>query len=352
MSEEKYVDKNMIRGPGEPLSLSVSAVQQAHESARDYWWKYVLGNKDEQTPAMKDGEIFHMMLLEPERFYESYFTDQDMPAGKAMIKTVEDLKGYLSAVGVKFKSTAKKPELMDLARGILTPDDNTLIYDDWLETMTRGREYVSRAKWERFHTMKDQVVKNKFVSRYLPLGKKEFPVEAELFGAKIRGRVDWLADEPHLPYVVCIDLKKTASAKRQKFMRQMEDQGGHIQLALYTAIIEKMYPGRQCLFAWVAAEDQDPFHCEVYSPVEAFIEAGLKDAKRAIDRIRHSYDTGLWPGYSDGQVQSVHPSHFLLERIAAEESEDEMQSMEREISGEEIDADYFDDGVEDDGTTQ
>lgn len=326
---DKYVDKNLVRGPGQPLNLSVSAVQTAHESARDYWWKYVLGNKDDQTPSMKDGEIFHMMLLEPERFYESYFTDQELPQGHAVLRTVENLKEYLLTVGVKFKSTAKKEELMDLTRSVL--GDKVLIYDDWMETQTRGREYISKVKWDRFHTMKDQVIKHKFISKYLPMGKKEVKVEAELLGATIRGRVDWLVDDPSLPYVICIDLKKSASAKKQKFLRQMEDQGGHIQLALYTAIIEQMYPGRDCLFAWVAAEDQEPFHCEVYSPVEAFIDAGIKDATRAVQRIKAGYDTGRWPGYSDGQVQSVHPSNFLMDRIANEETEDEMQAMEQAI---------------------
>jgi len=56
-------------------ALSSSGVKQLLKSPFKYWWNSALNPhrpKDEKTAALKLGEAYHMLMLEPERFSKSY----------------------------------------------------------------------------------------------------------------------------------------------------------------------------------------------------------------------------------------------------------------------------------------
>jgi hypothetical protein len=306
------------------LRLSPSRLMRCYESPLHYYWKYELGIEEESTKAQREGQIIHKLILEKERFDSEYVTDPEVPEGFTCLRTVEDIKDVLRENKEKLGGT--KPELTTRVLQIIKEQGlKMLCWDEFLADHQAGKEFISRATWDRWHLMRDRVLKHKFVARYLEVGKKEVELEHDdIFGVRMRGRIDWLVDLPELPYVICIDLKKCPSARFLRFRRTVEDDGLHIQAAVYTEMIKKIY-GRDCLFVWQAIEEKAPFPTESYSANDAVIEAGEADARRCIAEIKRGLATGHWPGYSDGTVQPMDLSNYTYDRIAEQESRDERE---------------------------
>lgn len=300
------------------MDLSVSAIMSAAESAQNYKYRYVLGIKEEPGLAQQEGTMVHSFLLEPDKFYEQYYTDPEPPVGFLFLKTVEDLKEYLRSNNEK--TSGKKEELAVRAKTLIYKfKANLLVYDDWIQSQFAGKKYITKLKWQRLHFMRDEIMQNKFVGKYLGIGKKEVQLEAEILGHTIRGRVDWLVDIEQLPYIICIDLKKSKSADLLKFRRTIEDNQLHVQAALYSELCKKIY-NKDCLFAWQVIETGIPFYNAAFACNEALLEAGLVDAKLAIKRIEHGMKTNQWPGKNDGNVQQMDLSSYFFDRIAERES--------------------------------
>lgn len=300
--------------------VGVTAICDFLESPKHYHYKRIL-KKREETPAMREGTIFHRLILEPEKFYQEYFTDMAIPEGVTSLKTVDDLKQFIESKGQKPKG--KKEDLMTLASALLPADGSVIIYDDWIELNTRDKEFISKGKWDMFHEMRESVMAHKFTKRYLEFGKKELLVEGEIQGFHVRGRIDWLVDEPSLPYVIVIDPKKCASAKFHMFRNDILNRWYFVQAALYCKLIEMQYK-KPVLHVWMACESTGPKIVEAYSANEAVLEAGEKAYTVAFNRLRTCLELDEWAGYTDGNVTNMDLPNYGFDKVA----EMEMQSME------------------------
>ena len=301
--------------------LSVTGICEACESLKHYHWNRVL-KKREETKAMKEGTQFHMVVLEPEKFYRTHCTDIEIPSGKIVLTTVDDIKSFAAdSLGISVKG--KKDQLVawvaeELAnRGM----DNVILYDRWVETNTRDKEFITKSTWENLHHMKDSVLTHAFTRKYLELGRKEVEIDGEIDGQKIRGRMDWVIDDPSLPYVIIVDLKKCVSAKFHRFRSVVYDKWYFVQAALYAKLFELKY-GRPCLYVWMATEGGAPFIAEAYSGNEAMLEAGLVHARKAIRDLKIAFETDQWPGYSNGLVNNIDIPNYGYDKAADIETED------------------------------
>lgn len=308
----------MTEKPQMPELIGVSSITTACESMKHYQWAKVL-NRREETPALIEGTQLHMLVLEPAKFYQIYVTDLDIPADKLVLKTVEHLKLFLDTVGM-VSTKGKKEELIKLAHEIIQKNKlDVLIYDKWLAEQTEGKEFISKVKWTALHEMKESILNHAFARKYLDGAKKEFPIEGVIDGQKFRGRVDWLNDDPKWPYVICVDVKKTKSAKFYKFRQQITDNWYFVQAALYTKLLEQMY-GRPVLYVWMAVEGTWPYIAEAYSGNEAMIEAGMVHVTDVMKRLRTCFETDTWPGYSAGLVCNIDLPNFAYDQAAELES--------------------------------
>lgn len=303
-------------------TVGVTALCTFLESPKHYHYKYIQ-KKKEETAAMREGTQFHQLVLEPEKFYQNYFTDLMIPEGTAALRTVDDLKEFIESKGQKAKG--KKEDLKTLASALLPGDGSVIIYDDWVEMNTADKEFISKTKWDMFHEMRESVMAHKFTQRYLEFGKKELLVEGEIQGFHVRGRIDWLVDEPSLPYVIVIDPKKCASAKFHRFRNDILERWYFVQAALYCKLIEMQYK-KPVLHVWMACEATGPKIVETYSANEAVIEAGERAYSVAFPRLKECLETNNWPGYSDGVVVNMDLPSYGFDKIAAME----MQSMEED----------------------
>ena len=81
--------------------FSRSLAQKVNFSGKEA--EYYIKNPTKETPAMALGTAIHSMFLEPEDFAETYVKAPSLAdyAEKKVIQTVEDLKPYLEAFGLK-----------------------------------------------------------------------------------------------------------------------------------------------------------------------------------------------------------------------------------------------------------
>ncbi len=282
---------------------SASGIMTFLESPKHFHWFKIL-KKRESTKAMEEGTQIHMLVLEPEKFYQSYFTDLALPEGFRILKTVDDMKQFITDSGHKPFKGKKEDLAFQCAQLMLNEPSQTLIYDEWVEDQTRNKQYISPESWERLHGMAESIRSHAFAKRYLQFAKKEVPFEEELFGIKMRGRIDWLVDEPSLPWVIVIDVKKTKSAKWFKFQYIIRDMNLHVQAAIYSAWAEKKYQ-KPVLYVWMAVEPAAPFICEAHSTSDAVLEVGATKAKWAVRNLLECLKTNIWNGYTDGEVHNV-----------------------------------------------
>jgi len=104
-----------------------------------------ISNPIKATPAMDLGTAIHSMFLEPKDFAATYvkapaFSDPQFH-GKNIIQTVEDLKPYLEAFGLK--KAGKKEELIASVRQYLDPS-KVVIWDDVKAAFERENVILGR----------------------------------------------------------------------------------------------------------------------------------------------------------------------------------------------------------------
>jgi hypothetical protein len=166
-----------------------------------------------------------------------------------------------------------------------------------------------------FHEMRDSLLAHKFVKRYLPYGKKEMFVEGVIEDMHVRGRIDWMIDDPALPYIICVDVKKTKSAKFLLFRGDIWNRWLFVQAALYSKLLEMQF-GRPVLYVWLACESTGPKIVEAYSANEAVLEAGETAYKGALNRLKECFETDEWPGYTNGMVTNMDLPSYGFDKIA------------------------------------
>lgn len=302
-------------------TVGVTAFCDFLESPKHYQFKHILNKREEPTAAMKEGTAFHMLTLEPEKFYQTYFTDLMIPEGVAALRTVDDLKEFIESKGQKAKG--KKEDLKTMASCLLPADGSVIIYDDWVEMQTANKEFLSKSTWERLHGMRDSFMNHAFVKTHLANGQKEYLIEGELHGFNVRGRVDWFLEFPDR--IFCIDVKKTKSAKYLNFRRDIEQRFLYVQAAMYSMLLEKKFK-KEVNFLWMACEGSGPMIAEGWCANTALLDAGRSKIESGLSRLKSCLESGSWPGYTDGNIHPMDLPKWTYDEIAQEE----MQQMEDE----------------------
>jgi len=160
--------------------FSRSAAQIVRFSGKQF--EHSLKNPVQETAAMALGTAIHSMFLEPKDFKATYvkapsFSDSEF-IGKKIIQTVEDLKPYLEAFGLK--KSGKKEELLDSVRGFLDPSD-VVIWDDVKsnferENLISGRKVLSNDDFKTLQEMRAALLDSQELSETIQNGRAEVVV--------------------------------------------------------------------------------------------------------------------------------------------------------------------------------
>ena len=154
----KMYDDSFYYGYLGKTALSSSSAKKLLDSPKAYLNS--LGESGNNVPALREGRLFHMMALEPEKIDDSYLF-------------IDASTRYTN----KFKDAVKENE---------------------------GKEVMLQKEYSTFASLLNTMNRNTEASELLRGGSPEVPMIGELFGFPFRGKADYLKDN-HV-----IDLKTTS----------------------------------------------------------------------------------------------------------------------------------------------
>lgn len=279
-------------------------------------------NERQPTPAMRIGTAFHMLVLEPHLFDESYVLPMVLP--EDALSTTDDLKAALKDVGEKVSGT--KPELISRLKAV-RPDAK--IADELKQQyaiQNAGRTIISIEERDQLYAMRDAVMAHP-AARALLTGCKyvtehsAYAVDPET-GELRRVRPDcWRFDG------IVADLKTTEDASPEGFARSIAKYGYDVQAPYYLDTLNlaleqsehddfAKHPLSAKAFVFIAVEKSFPHAVEVYA-LDADSDAiGRAKYRNSLDRYAECKRTSIWPGYSDGTVRVIRLPEWHLNQNA------------------------------------
>jgi len=185
--------------------LSFSALKAFMTSPRHF---YAYKTDKKTTEAMEQGKLFHMAILEPEKFKNTYWV-------------LDDAEKCKEIGGAKPRGTSA--------------------YKDWVQSeiaKNKGKEMVSKEDYDLYLSMGVYLHQNN-ATKYLMNGliEKESDFKFEHLGFNVKGKIDGLGPD----YI--LDLKKVSDASFKKVRWVIEDMMYDMQAGIYCASkrIKKYY---------------------------------------------------------------------------------------------------------------
>ena len=234
-------------------AISRSELWRIRESPQKF--KYFREHPPEPTPALLFGQVFHKMLLEPDTYNEDFVVAPEV--------------------------NRRTKEGKQIFQNFVSEHENQTIIP--AEMFAQAKEMCESVKREplAFKLLK---------------GIAEFPFfwKDEMTGEDCKCRVDVLNTEYSQPIIV--DVKSTADASTESFIRSAINYGYDFQAAMYSEGVEKNI-GKKPLFVFIAVEKDPPFSVNILQADELMLRRGY-DLFREYIGIYHDCKTsGNWYGY-------------------------------------------------------
>ena len=233
--------------------LSYSSLKHFRKSPQHYL-EYIAG-EFKQTPAMIEGSILDILLLEPHRADDQF------------------------AVSPKFDRRTNKgkeafSEFMEANKGKLIVDEETL------ERIFKAVEAVHKDEDAMYYL-------NRVKKVQVPLMWKDPET-----GLMNRGFVDG-ESEPETQDEFILDLKKTADAATNPFIRQAYNLDYHLQVGGYT-LGYKRQKFRFPDFIHLAVETTPPFGVNIFRADSKYIEQAQEEYQHTLRAFKYCIDHGLF----------------------------------------------------------
>jgi hypothetical protein len=210
--------------------------------------------KPEQTAAQELGNLVHLAILEPQKFYLSY---------------------------------AKAPEC-----DRRTKEGKAL----WESALAKnaGKSLLKQDEFERIEAIMEKVYSHPRASSLLKNGRAEdsfFWEDSEL-GVACKARADYLRNDG-----VLIDVKTTESAGHRDFQRAVGTWNYHRQVAFYTDGIAEATGQEIGHCVLMAVEKTYPYEVALYVLDEDAINRGRAQVEKLMDVYAKCVRENSWPGY-------------------------------------------------------
>ncbi len=238
-------------------SLSFSALKAFLQSPQHYY-RYVM--EKETTKAMEEGKMFHMAILEPERFEKEYWVLDDE-------EKIEEIGGKNPRATKKYKEWVVEQEALN--------SQGSRIDKKLYDTFLRMGRYLSNNRATKF-LMSD-------------LTEKEKKIEFTHNDFNIIGFIDGVGTHMGGEFEgkkYTLDLKKVADASYKKLRWTIQDMKYSMQGAIYSTAESACEHYLICI----------DMKCNVQvvrMGVET-LEAGFADFNAATDSFRDCAETDSW----------------------------------------------------------
>lgn len=253
-------------------AISRSELWHIRESPQKF--KYYKENPPEPTTSLMFGQVFHKMLLEPVTF------DDEFVVAPEVNRRTKDGKQMWEAFVADHENQTIIPE-----------------------------EMFARAK-EMCESVKREPLAVKLLN-----GAAEVPFfwTDEMTGEACKCRVDVLNTEYSQPIIV--DVKTTADASTDSFIRSAINYGYDFQSAMYSDGVEKNI-GKKPLFVFVAVEKEPPYAVNILQADELMLRRGYDLFREYIGIYHDCKVSGNWYGYL-GRLNQINnlalPSYLAKE---------------------------------------
>lgn len=234
-------------------AISRSALWKIRESPEKFKW--AMEHPEEPTPALIFGQVFHKLALEPLTFGEEF----------AVAPNVDRRTKEGKAAWAEFTASAD------------------------------GKTVITQDVFDKASEMVCALYRAPYVKKLLN-GQHEVPMfwTDEMTGEACKCRHDAVSVIGGNDIIV--DLKTTADASTEAFMRSAINYGYDFQAAMYSDGYEKN-TGKKPLFVFIAIEKDPPYSVNILQADELFLKRGY-DVFRELIGIYHSCkETGNWYGY-------------------------------------------------------
>lgn len=234
-------------------AISRSALFRLAESPEKF--KFYEENPPAPTPALLFGQLFHKMALQPETLWEEFIaapdTDRRTRRGK------EEYAAFAEQAGEK-----------------------TVVA--W-EDVCRAREMCAALN------------ASSFVGKLLS-GEKEVPYfwQDDLTGEMCKCRADCVSEIGGIALIV--DLKSTANASTDAFMREAVKYGYDLQAAMYCEGVKRS-TGKAHGFVFIAIEKEPPYAVNILQADKLFLRRGYDVFRELIGIYHECRASGNWYGY-------------------------------------------------------
>lgn len=224
-----------------------------------------------ESDAMQFGTVFHMALLEPKKFRESYLVEPEMIT----------INGKETEVNKRVKAHRDYLEAWRLDN-----PNSVILNDKQMDSLTG---------------MLTEIQKDKDLVEIITLGSTEVVSLWDYNGRKCKGKADVYCEHPKYGKIV-IDFKKTQDASESGFTRSVYNYGYSLQAAWYREGFEADR------FFFVAVEERgllDPNTNKSRHPIgkwdaDPWLEQGKNTMNALMERLALCEQNDSWPWYSSG----------------------------------------------------
>jgi hypothetical protein len=227
-------------------------------------FKAALAAPDEDTDALRIGEITHAAILEPATFKKSHWVRPE---------TYDDEKGKTKVW-----------------------NGNSNVCREWLAAHS-DRTVIRAKQFEAILAMRKSVLAHRTAREILKQGDFEvslFGVDPDT-GTPLKSRPDWISG------TTLVNLKTTEDASAEAFTWAIEKyhyaSGAalHLDVARLAGIPKDYY-------LFIVVEKEPPFAVAVYELDKRSIDKGRQDCRRWLSLYAHCSSVDEWPAFNDGII--------------------------------------------------
>lgn len=248
--------------------VSSSGLKKVMQSPRHYlWYSTETTDDEEEEPAhFRFGRAAHMMVLEPNKFRESFVVQPDF--GPMQSKT------------------------------------NRAVRDNWRNSLPADALVLSEKELDDLTNMVESLTCHPQAANFFKNGKPEVTgrFTHKETGIRCRIRPDYISYTPEGGLYI-FDIKTTKAENKALFASDAAKRKYDQQIAFYRDGMSQILGREPEAVAFVAMEKKPPYSVWVYWVTDDDLEVGRAWNNEALRNLKKSLSTGQWPGpQSSGEM--------------------------------------------------
>lgn len=250
-------------------AIGRSGLMEINRTPRHYWWKYLSGKAEaEDTDALRIGQAFHTLVLEPSLFDHRFIVWSG--ADRRTVKGKEEYAAALESGKTAIKAS-EFSELQEMAKGLLSEpaSKKILVADGQIEP-----SYFWQAD-----------------------------------GVDCKTRPDYYRTDG-----IVVDAKTTQDASAESFSKAIINYGYDIQAFMTMEGIYKVTGTRPQAFVFCCVEKDPPYCAAFYSATDEMLTVGEARFNKLLAIYRECKAQDLWPGYGS-QIRPIGVPDWFMNRI-------------------------------------